>query len=108
MRAVSDREAGLREDYAGSQATFNQFAAAADDALIGLLASVVEAAQLRALAEVTLMYLNKFRNESTSIERAASQIEDLIDDGANEAALRAAIRVLKQINASAREFGIQI
>lgn len=106
--AVSDREAGLREDYAGSQATFNQFAAAADDALIGLLASVVEAAQLRALAEVTLMYLNKFRNESTSIERAASQIEDLIDDGANEAALRAAIRVLKQINASAREFGIQI
>lgn len=108
VAAVSGREAGLREDYAGSQGTFAAFAKAADDALVGLLESVVEAAQMRALAEASLMFLNKFRNESADIERSASKIEQMIDGGRHEAALRAAITVLRHIGDNAREFGLRL
>lgn len=108
VRAVSDREAALRENYDAAAADFGGFSASADDALVALLECVVEAAQLRALADAALMFLNKFRNESEDIERAALKIEGLIDSGANEAALKSSIGILRHIRDNAREFGLTL
>lgn len=105
---VDLKEKALYSDYNLAIKNFDEFAKNANNTFIKTLKVIVDLATLKEISRAIFLYLNKYRSESSDIQKHLVLIEEVFDEGDYEKCVRSLIRVLEIMKQSAAKFNMNL
>ena len=105
---VDLKEKALYSDYNLAIKNFDEFAKNANKTFIKTLKVIVDLATLKEISRAIFLYLNKYRSESSDIQKHLVLIEEVFDEGDYEKCVHSLIRVLEIMKQSAAKFNINL
>lgn len=105
---VDLKEKALYSDYNLAIKNFDEFAKNANKTFIKTLKVIVDLATLKEISRAIFLYLNKYRSESSDIQKHLVLIEEVFDEGDYEKCVHSLIRVLEIMKQSAAKFNMNL
>lgn len=105
---VDLKEKALYSDYNLAIKNFDEFAKNANKTFIKTLKVIVDLATLKEISRAIFLYLNKYRSESSDIQKHLVLIEEVFDEGDYEKCVHSLIRVLEIMKQSATKFNMNL